>query len=666
MKSNAFHRRTDRPKYEIILQSIHISVDEYIHYAGEPKRQGNDWSQLFTEWLPFRPHVCPSVDPGSNEQYTMVQTHKMHCRSSVQRICYHYHQDHKTRRGGFHLSTIYNGHCSGNITTCSNFECKRSCVDGYHRDSNGKCVNTVALTCFNGGSLNLNLTKCVCPANFTGDQCDIPICSPSCKNGGVCSLPPNSRCHCPDYLTGTRCEIPLCGTGCRNGGECVFTGITSQCVCRPDFTGHRCESYNDYLQECAASDEVDNSTICFTDEQCGGLGYCCSLSPRSYYGHCSMPENNITCIHSDGAVVAKNDIYNSVRDCEVCVCSAPVNTSAEHGDIQCTSSGCSGDFLSNSICCPNTTDNKPCPPPVIKGCPDKDEILPVVVSSHYNNALLVNNFDAHNCLGDFLHVKLDRVYFSACECSTPSTYTVTATSERDFNNRQGTCDFRVVVKDITPPIFISCPADIYIRQGETVSWNKPKAADNVGIKQLNLYNSNIKNNSMDVGPGVYFLHYTAIDWQDNMAFCRFKVNVYKNDDSKYPLELKERKTSVSPVIIGGTVAGVLCVTLIALVIALVRVWHIRKKRLQDVQRRQQQLQPVDIFSIYTNDPPPYEVAAKHKLPEYSASDNPPTYDDVTKEAYDNPSYASTEEIASTSEGMRSEMRSTGSKRVTVV
>ncbi|XP_033740853.1 neurogenic locus notch homolog protein 2-like isoform X2 [Pecten maximus] len=630
-----------------------------------------DWSELFTHWLPFRPHACPSQDLDSNEKFTLVQTEGTHCRSSLQNKCHQYHHSGKTR-SRFYMSTIYNGPCSSvNTTTCSNYECKQSCVDGYHRNSDGRCVNTVTLHCFNGGSLNYNLTKCVCPANFTGEQCDIPICNPGCRNGGVCSQPPDSKCYCPDHVTGSTCETPICGKGCLNGGECVLNGTTSRCVCRPGFVGQNCEWGSYYLPVCDASDEVDNTTRCMFDEECDDGRYCCSSSSTSIFGHCSMPENNITCIHPDGAVVAKNDIYNSVRDCQACVCKAPSNASAEHGDILCISSGCSSDFLSNPHCCPKTTDNRPCPPPVIRGCPDKREIIPVFASKYGNHALLVNTFEAHNCLGSRLHVDLNRVDFSACACGTEKIYTVTATSEKDFNNRQGTCDFRVVVEDITPPVFVTCPATMYVRQGEKVSWQKPEVTDNVGVEQINLYNSRIKNNSKDASPGIYFLEYIAIDWQGNDAKCRFRVHVLRNnkDDSHYPSELRQRKTHMSPVIIIGSVVGVLCITLIAIVVIMVRVCHIRKKRLRGVQQQQQQQRvstTTDIYSIYTNDPPPYEIAAKHKLPKYSQSDNPPKYEEVTQEAYNNPSYTSSEEVAGTSEGISTGREDMGGKRVTIV
>lgn len=636
-----------------------------------------DWSELFSTWLQFRPHACPSLDPGTNEQFTMVHTEGSHCRSSLQNRCHHqHHHGHRTRKGGFYMSSTFHGPCSSmNTTTCSNYECKRSCVDGYHRSSDGKCVSTVVPHCFNGGSLNHNLTKCECTANFTGEQCDIPVCNPGCRNGGVCSMPPDTKCYCSDHLTGNTCEIPLCGDGCHNGGECILTGQTTQCVCRPGYYGNNCEWTNFYPPQCDANDDVDNTTTCIFDEECENGHYCCSLPSNFIEGRCAVPENNITCIHPDGAVVAVNDIYNSVRDCQTCVCKPPVNTSAEHGDLQCFSSGCSSDFLSNPHCCPNTIDNKPCPPPVISGCPENGKIIMIYASAFENSAPLLDTFEAHNCLGKRLRVDLSRVNFQACACSELSIYNVRATSEEDFNKRQGTCDFQVTVKDLTPPVFVTCPATIYVRQGETVSWSKPEVFDNVGVQQVELYNARIQNNSNDIYPGVYFLRYTATDWQGNEAICAFRVHVsHKNtDDSNYPLELRQRKTLNSPVIIAGSVVGVLCITLIVVVLILVRVRYIRKKRQRSGQRRQQQQSsttPSDIYSIYTTEPPPYEIAAKHKLPKYtkySVSDNPPEYDEITQDAFDNPSYSSTEEVAGSSEGMRNQSgETTAGKRMTNV
>ena len=57
---------------------------------------------------------------------------------------------------------------------------------------------------------------------------------------------------------------------------------------------------------------------------------------------------------------------------------------------------------------------------------------------------------------------------------------------------------------------------------------------------------------------------------------------------------------------------------------------------------------ISIYSIYNNEPPPYDIAAKDKLPEYTARDDPPMYEEVEKtqvtkdvDGCDNPTYDST-------------------------
>jgi len=94
-----------------------------------------------------------------------------------------------------------------------------------------------------------------------------------CHNGGRCYINPGSSkiCQCPNGFTGTFCETSICKfnvesirqkkkkanvcflvtrinsrqvsctqSSCQNGGTCQ--GQDSVCICKPGFTGQRCES----------------------------------------------------------------------------------------------------------------------------------------------------------------------------------------------------------------------------------------------------------------------------------------------------------------------------------------------------------------------------------------------------------------------------------------
>jgi hypothetical protein len=59
-------------------------------------------------------------------------------------------------------------------------------------------------------------TICQCYAQWSGQTCDIPTCTPSCINGGTCGI--DHTCKCPFGWGGNACEIPTCTFPCLNGG----------------------------------------------------------------------------------------------------------------------------------------------------------------------------------------------------------------------------------------------------------------------------------------------------------------------------------------------------------------------------------------------------------------------------------------------------------------
>ncbi|XP_033114357.1 SCO-spondin-like [Anneissia japonica] len=79
---------------------------------------------------------------------------------------------------------------------------------------------------------------CECESGYSGEICDIPICTPSCQNDAVCVAP--NRCLCPEGLTGDDCteQIYTCEVPCANGGTC---GAGSTCACVEGWGGPTCE-----------------------------------------------------------------------------------------------------------------------------------------------------------------------------------------------------------------------------------------------------------------------------------------------------------------------------------------------------------------------------------------------------------------------------------------
>lgn len=90
---------------------------------------------------------------------------------------------------------------------------------------------------------------CICPFGYEGDLCERPkdLCLENpCANGGTCQQDGEFfTCDCPSEFYGERCEHGkrfLCKTNtCQNGGECIRDGKSSKCECSYGYTGVRCE-----------------------------------------------------------------------------------------------------------------------------------------------------------------------------------------------------------------------------------------------------------------------------------------------------------------------------------------------------------------------------------------------------------------------------------------
>ena len=105
---------------------------------------------------------------------------------------------------------------------------------------NSACEN--GATCQNevGGYI------CQCVLGYEGDLCetDVDEClSNPCQNGAICDNRINGFfCECPAGYTGIFCEIGPCSVSpCENGGTCTESGDTFECQCGDDYWGNRCE-----------------------------------------------------------------------------------------------------------------------------------------------------------------------------------------------------------------------------------------------------------------------------------------------------------------------------------------------------------------------------------------------------------------------------------------
>ncbi|PIC13789.1 hypothetical protein B9Z55_027410 [Caenorhabditis nigoni] len=91
---------------------------------------------------------------------------------------------------------------------------------------------------------------CLCQLGFEGDICerrkDLCLENP-CANGGICHQDNREffSCDCPNGFYGERCELEkrfFCTNNtCKNGGICLRDEKSSKCECSYGYTGIRCE-----------------------------------------------------------------------------------------------------------------------------------------------------------------------------------------------------------------------------------------------------------------------------------------------------------------------------------------------------------------------------------------------------------------------------------------
>lgn len=106
-----------------------------------------------------------------------------------------------------------------------------------------KSTGVPDVVCLNDGFVNPKSNTCICPKQFKGIHCEIPLCHNYCIEG-KCHITSTgfAQCTCHPGFTGDRCEKDVCTGFCLNGGRCMFENSEPVCRCAPSFNGRHCET----------------------------------------------------------------------------------------------------------------------------------------------------------------------------------------------------------------------------------------------------------------------------------------------------------------------------------------------------------------------------------------------------------------------------------------
>jgi hypothetical protein len=112
--------------------------------------------------------------------------------------------------------------------------------------------------CENGGQCLWNgaTMNCLCGNGYTGTFCQVapvPCATTPCQNGGQCELLAINTygCVCPAQFTGTQCEtsilanhpcVTMPSSVCQNGGTCTVNGADYLCNCAAGWSGPNCQT----------------------------------------------------------------------------------------------------------------------------------------------------------------------------------------------------------------------------------------------------------------------------------------------------------------------------------------------------------------------------------------------------------------------------------------
>lgn len=125
-------------------------------------------------------------------------------------------------------------------------------------------VTLPTVSCLNDGVVNPKTNTCICPKQFKGVYCEIPLCHNYCIEG-KCHISSTgyAQCSCHPGFTGDRCERDVCSGFCLNGGRCGLDNAEPACRCAPSFSGRHCETMdaNEMCDRYCNEEQIDGIDV---------------------------------------------------------------------------------------------------------------------------------------------------------------------------------------------------------------------------------------------------------------------------------------------------------------------------------------------------------------------------------------------------------------------
>ncbi|CAG2255071.1 unnamed protein product [Mytilus edulis] len=275
---------------------------------------------------------------------------------------------------------------------------------------------------------------------------------------------------------------------------------------------------------------------------------------------------------------------------------------------------------------PPTTVRSTLPPntgPSFKHCPSGT----LIINTHREKFIDIRrsvNLTVVDNSGKTYKIQYSKEIIEAVPCSCgKNIHIITAQSHPpDQYGRFASCHITVHVVDNHPPMYSTCPSEISAFEDEIISWDKPEASDNVGIKKK-----------------ILFLIMKTIANFQKAHICS---SVYKRgtSDPTMPNQLKREDEENKKDMIILPVIGVLAVLILIIAIILTAI--------------EQNAYDNAIYSTATpprTPPPSYSKTGGMKLPpKYVLGDEkPPLYEEMDvkvfmKKGVQNPVYDSSDEL----------------------